>query len=254
MSWMFQIKIIAWPNKEANKENNNSQGSTGGSSYSNATLVGRGPIYMHHQSSLSTHVTPDLNSTNAIYQQRTPNLPFMSRVLAWRKVSEKIHLRQMFRPIPGFHRRYLLRSLFIIVLITSLTGRKGTQIRRHMHIDKSTKAHISISYLDINIWIFTTYNESDCMRQIQQWLHGPSVHDLTSAPSSFQVSKQGFLFKLRCIPRRHWDHLQNLNCFRTRRRHFQINDWRSRQVLLPHAFPSLCKLVCSPPSHLEAPR
>jgi hypothetical protein len=83
---MFRIKVIAWLNKEANKENHNSQGSTGGRSYNSAT-IGRGPTYMHHQSRIpiaspSTHVTPDLNSPNATYQQRTPNLPFMSRVLA----------------------------------------------------------------------------------------------------------------------------------------------------------------------------
>ena len=79
---IFWIKIIIWLNKEANKENNNSQGSTG------AAPV-RGLIFeyinMHHQSRIqvtspSTHVTPDLNSPNAIYQQRTPNLRFMSRV------------------------------------------------------------------------------------------------------------------------------------------------------------------------------
>jgi len=80
------MKVIAWLNKEANKENNNPQGSTGGRSYNNAT-IGRGPTYMHHQSRIpvtspSTHVTPHLNSPQAIYQQRTPNLPFMSRVLA----------------------------------------------------------------------------------------------------------------------------------------------------------------------------
>jgi len=86
MSWMFRIKVIACHNKEANKENNNSQGSTDGRSYNNAT-IGRGPRYMHHQSRIpvtspSTHVTPDLNSPNTIYQKRTTILPFMSRVLA----------------------------------------------------------------------------------------------------------------------------------------------------------------------------
>ena len=51
----------------------------------------------------TTHVTPDLNSPNAIYQQRTPNLPnlpFMSQVLAMnttphakKGITNKINLR-----------------------------------------------------------------------------------------------------------------------------------------------------------------
>ena len=86
---------------------------------------------------------------------------------------------------------------------------------------------------------------------------GLSMHDLKkSAPSLFQLSKQGFLFMPRCIPHRRRGHPQNLhrNFFRTRPHHFKINDWQSRPVVLSRAFAFLCTLFCSLPSSLEAPQ
>ena len=93
----------------------------------------------------STHVTPDNNSPNAMYQQRAPNLPFMSQVLAMnttphaKKVSIQNNPKLM--QARGVIRQHQCRCL--VLLFRRQCRIKISQIKLLMQMHCLSRLHIS---------------------------------------------------------------------------------------------------------------